>query len=61
MESNQVLKRSDVPLEQTWNLEAIFPSLEDWEKALNGIEGEIDRIAHSETLCQASHNNYSNV
>jgi len=45
MESNQVLKRSDVPLEQTWNLEAIFPSLEEWEKALNGIEGEIDRIA----------------
>ena len=41
MEANQVLKRAEVPVEQTWNLEAIFPSVEEWEKALNGIEAEI--------------------
>jgi len=44
MESNQVLKRAEVPVEQTWNLEAIFSSVEDWEKALNGIETEIEQI-----------------
>ena len=44
MEANQVLKRAEVPVEQTWNLEAIFPSVEEWEKALNGIEAEIEQI-----------------
>lgn len=44
MESNQVLKRSEVPVEQTWNLDAIFPSVEEWEKALSGIDAEIERI-----------------
>jgi oligoendopeptidase F len=44
MEANQVLKRAEVPVEQTWNLEAIFPSVEEWEKALNSIEAEIEQI-----------------
>jgi oligoendopeptidase F len=44
MEENQVLKRAEVPVEQTWNLEAIFPSVEEWDKALNGIEAEINQI-----------------
>ena len=44
MEANQVLKRAEVPVEQTWNLEAIFPSVEEWEKALEGIEAEIEQI-----------------
>ncbi|MDO9087469.1 MAG: oligoendopeptidase F [Anaerolineaceae bacterium] len=44
MEANQVLKRADVPVEQTWKLDVIFPSVEEWEKALDGIEAEIDQI-----------------
>lgn len=44
MEANQVLKRADVPVEQTWKLEVIFPSVEEWEKALDGIEAEINQI-----------------
>lgn len=44
MESNQVMKRSEVPLEQTWNLDNIFPSLEAWEKALNEMDTEIELI-----------------
>lgn len=55
MESNQVLKRAEVPVEQTWNLEAIFPSVEEWEKALNGIESEIVQIVpFRNTLSQSS-------
>lgn len=44
METNQVMKRSEVPLEQTWNLDSIFPSLEAWEKALNEMDTEIGLI-----------------
>ena len=54
MESNQVLKRSEVPVEQTWNLEAIYPSVEEWEKALIGIEAEIEQIVpFRNTLAQS--------
>lgn len=55
MEANQVLKRADVPVEQTWNLEKIFPSLEDWEQALQGIDAKIDTIVpFRNTLSQSA-------
>lgn len=45
MESNKVLTRSEVPIEQTWNLEKIFPSVEAWEEALNSIDDQISKIS----------------
>ncbi|MDX9852071.1 MAG: hypothetical protein RBT01_16280, partial [Anaerolineaceae bacterium] len=55
MEANQVLKRAEVPVEQTWNLVTIFPSLEAWEQALQGIDARIDTIApFRNTLSQSA-------
>ena len=39
-------KRSELPQEQTWNLESVFPSDAAWEAAYNGIGPEIDALAH---------------
>lgn len=33
--------RSEVPLEETWNLEKIFSNLNDWEKAKSEVSSEI--------------------
>ena len=54
MDSNQVMKRVDVPVEQTWNLENIFPSVEEWEKALNTIDDQVNEILqYTNTLSQS--------
>jgi len=49
MESNQVLKRSEVPIEQTWNLEKIFPTVAAWEEALESIDDQINDIKNMRT------------
>jgi len=55
MESKTVMKRADVPVEQTWNLEKIFPSVADWETALQGIDAKIDALeAFRGTLASSS-------
>jgi len=36
--------RSDVPREETWNLESIFPNLKTWEKAYKTIENRLPEI-----------------
>ncbi|MGB2964684.1 MAG: oligoendopeptidase F [Anaerolineales bacterium] len=36
--------RSDVPQEETWNLESIFPDLKAWEKAYKTIENRLSEI-----------------
>jgi len=38
------LKRSEVPVEQTWKVEDLFSSLEEWEKALTEIEELIPTV-----------------
>ncbi|HSM25659.1 MAG TPA: oligoendopeptidase F [Anaerolineaceae bacterium] len=54
MESNRVIKRSEVPVEQTWNLEKIFPSVQAWEDALNNIDDQISEIdVYKNTLAQS--------
>lgn len=37
-------KRSDIPKERTWNLEAIFASDEEWEDALKELKEELPEI-----------------
>ncbi len=37
MEKTTLPPRSDVPVEETWNLENIFESVEDWEKAKDEV------------------------
>ena len=41
--SKQIL-RSEVPLEETWRLEDIFPTKEDWEKELKEVENLIGTV-----------------
>lgn len=38
-------KREDIPVEETWNLEAIYPSVEAWENAFQKVK---DLIAEAE-------------
>jgi oligoendopeptidase F len=37
--------RSEIPVEETWNLESIFPSVEAWEKGLKEAQSLIPGIA----------------
>ncbi|HBY08394.1 MAG TPA: oligoendopeptidase F [Chloroflexi bacterium] len=37
--------RSEVPVEETWNLESIFVSVEDWEAALKEVESLLPEAA----------------
>ncbi|MBN1666165.1 MAG: oligoendopeptidase F [Anaerolineales bacterium] len=37
--------RSEVPLEETWNLESIFPDITAWETALQQVNAQIPPIA----------------
>lgn len=41
--SKQIL-RSEVPLEETWRLQDIFPTKEDWEKELKEVENLIGTV-----------------
>ena len=41
--SKQIL-RAEVPLEETWKLEDIFPTKEDWEKELKEVENLIGTV-----------------
>jgi len=38
--------RSEVPQEETWNLESIYPNIAAWEKAYNTIENRLSEIEH---------------
>jgi oligoendopeptidase F len=36
--------RSEIPIEETWNLKSIFPSVRDWETALKTVESKLSEI-----------------
>ena len=38
------LHRSEVPLEETWNLEDIFPTKDDWEREFAEVDGLIESV-----------------
>ncbi|MCL6452378.1 MAG: oligoendopeptidase F [Alicyclobacillus sp.] len=38
------LSRSEVPVEQTWNLADLFPTAADWEKALQAVQAALPRV-----------------
>jgi oligoendopeptidase F len=38
-------KRSEVPVELTWNLESIFATPEDWEQAFTWVNDELPKLA----------------
>ena len=38
------MKRSEVPLEQTWDMTTVFPALEDWEKAFEDLSAQKDSV-----------------
>lgn len=39
---NKVLKRSDVPLEQTWNLDELYSNVENFENAKSNLKAIVD-------------------
>jgi oligoendopeptidase F len=43
-DTNVLPLRSEVPIEQTWNLERLFPTEEDWEAACHELEGMLPRL-----------------
>jgi oligoendopeptidase F len=38
-------KRSEVPVELTWNLESIYATPEDWEQAFNWVNDELPKLS----------------
>lgn len=44
MNMKRRLLRSEVPVELTWNLEDIFPTVEAWEKEFNDVAGSIGSV-----------------
>ncbi|MFW6136052.1 MAG: oligoendopeptidase F, partial [Chloroflexota bacterium] len=40
--------REEVPLEQTWHLESIFPSLEEWKAAYDEVKARLPELAEYE-------------
>ncbi|MEK6256078.1 MAG: oligoendopeptidase F [Chloroflexota bacterium] len=44
MEATKLQLRKDVPVEQTWDMESIFPTLGDWEKAFKEIEETLPQL-----------------
>lgn len=44
-EVTRIPKRSEIPVEDTWALEDLFPSDEAWEQELEAIKGEVAKLA----------------
>src|SRR5699024_6850404 len=42
--TRELQKRSDVPVEHTWNLEDIFATDNEWEEALKELKAEIPEL-----------------
>lgn len=42
--AKQLLRRSEVPVELTWNLDDIFPNKEAWETELNAVVSDIKTV-----------------
>ncbi len=45
METNQIPNREDVPIEETWDLESIFPSIEAWQLALKAAAERLPEMS----------------
>lgn len=45
MSENKVLKRNEVPVEQTWDTTSIFENDEAWETSFKTIEAKLDEVA----------------
>jgi len=48
MEPTKLPNRTDVPIEETWDLESIFPSVEAWQSALKEVEPQIPKLSSFE-------------
>ena len=45
MSKTTIPDRKEVPIEETWNLESIFPTVADWEAALKEVEQKTPELA----------------
>lgn len=45
MTHRELPSRHEVPVEQTWDLESIFPSLEAWEQAYKSVEEQLPSVS----------------
>ena len=39
------LRRADVPVDDTWKLEDLFPTADDWQNQLNAALGDIPSVS----------------
>ena len=44
MSKKSLAHRSEVPIEETWNLESIFPSPEQWEKTYQRVQAQLPEV-----------------
>ena len=52
--AKELLKREEVPVEDTWNLGDMYETVEDWENAIEEINELIDEIEAMEDTCTNS-------
>ncbi|MEN9935258.1 MAG: hypothetical protein RLZZ387_1837 [Chloroflexota bacterium] len=52
--TSTLLKRSEVPVERTWDLASIYPTVADWEAAFEAAEAELPSLARFQGLLAES-------
>ncbi len=52
--AKELLKREEVPVENTWNLSDMYETVDDWENAIEEINELIDEIETMEDTCTNS-------
>ena len=45
MEKTVLPSRSEIPVEETWNLESIFPNVEAWEEAKTEVLSKLPMLS----------------
>ena len=55
--AGELLKRENVPVEQTWNLSDMYATISDWEAAIVEVSNLISEIESMEGDCTGSANN----
>ncbi len=46
MQQSNLKNRSEVSIEETWNLENLFPNVKAWEDAIKLVDEKIPELKH---------------
>ena len=44
-QNNEVPERKNIPEKFKWNLEAIYPSFDEWQKSFDDVQGKIESLS----------------